>query len=348
MDDCDIVVCAKCKTALPASDFHKRYRGGRVSTQSACKACQRAYSDRRRAEIEAAGDYPTEPLRCRRCNEIKPPEEFNRTTTHRTGRCAECRACQAARNRDRYKGSGVRLLVLRHLAATPCVDCGEADFRVLTFDHVRGDKSFNLSAAASLYKTEDVVRAEIAKCDVRCANCHLRMTGQRAGWYRDLDVQDGRLVMVEEPIAQMRLPAGKQMTLGLPTAVLLHGNAKISPDTVRAIRDAYRNTDKTMHVLAAEHGTTFGAVQGLLVGRTWAHVSGPILGRDYTRGGDCEVCSVPGCGGPYFSNGLCTKHYAIARRVRTSSARTDEERTIASAWRGRVNKGKKPGRTPAP
>lgn len=237
--------------------------------------------------------------------------------------------------------------MLQYLADNACVDCGESDFRVLTFDHVRGEKSFNLSAAASLYRSEAQVREEIEKCEVRCANCHLRMTGKRAGWYRDLDLRDGRLVMIEAPIAHMPTPTGTQMSLGLEPKIVLHGNAKITPEIVRTIRDEYRDSDQTMHVLAEKHGTTFGAVQGLLVGRTWAHVSGPILGRDYTRGGDCEVCSVPDCSGPYFSNGLCTKHYATARRVRASEAQTDEERIIVSAWRGRINRGKKPGRPSA-
>jgi hypothetical protein len=29
-----------------------------------------------------------------------------------------------------------------------------------------------------------VIEAEIAKCDVRCANCHRRRTCERAGWWR--------------------------------------------------------------------------------------------------------------------------------------------------------------------
>lgn len=57
----------------------------------------------------------------------------------------------------------------------PCVDCGEEDVRCLDFDHRdRATKLFNIGnhRVMSLVK----VQAEIAKCDVRCANCHRKKT----------------------------------------------------------------------------------------------------------------------------------------------------------------------------
>jgi len=71
-----------------------------------------------------------------------------------------------------------------YLAAHPCLDCGEGDIRALDFDHREGvDKRANIARMlASLSWT--VIEAEIAKCDVRCANCHRRRTCERAGWWR--------------------------------------------------------------------------------------------------------------------------------------------------------------------
>lgn len=40
-------------------------------------------------------------------------------------------------------------------------------------DHVRGKKEFILSAAVRLGYSDLKIRAEIAKCEPRCANCHI-------------------------------------------------------------------------------------------------------------------------------------------------------------------------------
>jgi hypothetical protein len=66
----------------------------------------------------------------------------------------------------------------------PCIDCGEDDLAVLDFDHVRGVKHAEVSILARSGEPWDVVRAEIDKCEVRCANCHRRETVKRANSYR--------------------------------------------------------------------------------------------------------------------------------------------------------------------
>lgn len=73
------------------------------------------------------------------------------------------------RNRER---------ILEILAAAGCVDCGERDVLVLDFDH-RGDKRDCVTRLANSC-SEATLEAEVAKCDVRCANCHtLRTKGSR-------------------------------------------------------------------------------------------------------------------------------------------------------------------------
>lgn len=66
-----------------------------------------------------------------------------------------------------------------YLANHPCVDCGEPDPIVLEFDHVRGEKRFNIADAVSKGVSLDTMIAEVAKCEVRCANCHRRVTYRR-------------------------------------------------------------------------------------------------------------------------------------------------------------------------
>ena len=70
-----------------------------------------------------------------------------------------------------------------YLRDHPCVDCGEDDIVVLEFDHLR-DK---VSAIATMISSREPwwrIEAEIAKCEVCCANCHRRRTARRAGSYR--------------------------------------------------------------------------------------------------------------------------------------------------------------------
>ncbi len=70
-----------------------------------------------------------------------------------------------------------------HLEAHPCVDCGETDLIVLEFDHQPGfEKLFNIGEATRDVRSMRAVKAEVAKCEVRCANCHRRKTYKERGY----------------------------------------------------------------------------------------------------------------------------------------------------------------------
>jgi hypothetical protein len=56
-----------------------------------------------------------------------------------------------------------------------CIDCGEADLRVLDFDHV-GEKRGSIGNLARWGASIERLRQEVAQCEVRCANCHRRCT----------------------------------------------------------------------------------------------------------------------------------------------------------------------------
>jgi len=58
-----------------------------------------------------------------------------------------------------------------YLRAHPCVDCGESDIVVLQFDHRDpAEKEGAVLHMTSIKRME----SEVAKCDVRCAHCHIR------------------------------------------------------------------------------------------------------------------------------------------------------------------------------
>jgi hypothetical protein len=132
--------------------------------------------------------------RCSTCREIKPLEDFNRLKKAPDGRQFNCRECNKAyhyANWDRHmeqirRRTAAQIetnqrVIVEHLVSHPCVDCGERDIVVLEFDHI-GPKSAIVSSLVG-HSTKRLL-AEIAMCEVRCANCHRRATAQRAGWDR--------------------------------------------------------------------------------------------------------------------------------------------------------------------
>lgn len=56
-------------------------------------------------------------------------------------------------------------------AETSCADCDQYyPACCMDFDHIRGKKSFGIANGAG--RDRQVVLAEIAKCELVCANCH--------------------------------------------------------------------------------------------------------------------------------------------------------------------------------
>lgn len=54
----------------------------------------------------------------------------------------------------------------------------------MQFDHVKGDKQFDLARAHDAASTLQEVVDEIAKCEVVCANCHAERTYKRYAFKR--------------------------------------------------------------------------------------------------------------------------------------------------------------------
>jgi len=87
--------------------------------------------------------------------------------------------CRYERRRRRERQIWIYNYLLKH----PC-KCGETDPVVLDFDHVRGKKRFHITRALGLGYSYETISAEIAKCEVRCSNCHRRATARRQNWSR--------------------------------------------------------------------------------------------------------------------------------------------------------------------
>ena len=136
---------------------------------------------------------------CIWCGVLKPASAFAFRSKSRGTRQSHCRSCHAAyrrahylRNRSDYitrevdrtrtRRSDNRRLLRDYLRSHPCIDCGETDIVTLQFDH--RDRATKRQDVALLVigKPWSVVATEIAKCDVRCANCHRRRTASQLGW----------------------------------------------------------------------------------------------------------------------------------------------------------------------
>ena len=72
--------------------------------------------------------------------------------------------------------------MLAGMKNVPCVDCGkEYPSYVMDFDHVRGEKKFNISSAHRDAIAMDRILEELKKCEVVCSNCHRIRTFTRSG-----------------------------------------------------------------------------------------------------------------------------------------------------------------------
>ena len=79
-----------------------------------------------------------------------------------------------------------REYIAQYFATHPCADCGESDPIVLTFDHLPGKHKKRADVSSLVHDGYglDAIKAEIAKTDVVCFNCHSLRTQQRTGAYR--------------------------------------------------------------------------------------------------------------------------------------------------------------------
>jgi hypothetical protein len=128
---------------------------------------------------------------CSRCKTEKSESEFNKHAGKPDGLQPFCKLCH--RTSSSYENTRVtalewqrkrrdenRTFVWEYLSTHPCVDCGETDIVVLEFDHMENKKavlSVLVCSTAGLKRIKD----EIAKCLVRCANCHRRKTARDLG-----------------------------------------------------------------------------------------------------------------------------------------------------------------------
>jgi hypothetical protein len=72
-----------------------------------------------------------------------------------------------------------RSYVLEYKKTHHCVDCPESDPTCLDFDHRDpAQKKYNIAQLMQASYAMSTLIAEMAKCDVRCSNCHRKRTAR--------------------------------------------------------------------------------------------------------------------------------------------------------------------------
>lgn len=122
-------------------------------------------------------------LTCTICKITKPRAEFSSTTSY-CDPCHNAYRAERRRTNEQYRINNARAGKIavakrkeevRSLKAAPCADCGKCyNPWQMQYDHVRGVKINNVSNMLGLSK--EAILAEIAKCDLVCANCHAERT----------------------------------------------------------------------------------------------------------------------------------------------------------------------------
>lgn len=82
--------------------------------------------------------------------------------------------------RNQNKREEIRQYLRDFKLAAGCVDCGfNSHYAALDFDHVEAKTVAPTQMATRLWSYERINK-ELAKCEVRCANCHRIVTWERA------------------------------------------------------------------------------------------------------------------------------------------------------------------------
>jgi hypothetical protein len=130
---------------------------------------------------------------CGRCGLAKPDPSFHRST--RRGLQAWCKDCRKEydaayhrRHRERRrlqkKQNRADFMGWYHALkeGKPCTDCGAVlPPRAMQWDHLPGNEKIDHVATLRQANNRRRILAEIAKCELVCANCHAVRTLARHG-----------------------------------------------------------------------------------------------------------------------------------------------------------------------
>lgn len=143
------MICTKCEKDLPEEEFHFKVKS-EGKRKTICKTCTKKYR--------------------------KLYYDDNRESAI---------AYSLESNKERMVRN--QQFVWDYLKEKHCVNCGEKDPIVLQFDHINEkDKFKEISTLISEKYGIETIKTEIEKCQILCANCHLKKTAEQFEWYKHI------------------------------------------------------------------------------------------------------------------------------------------------------------------
>ena len=132
-----------------------------------CAQCGNSFAAKRPAKFCSA--------LCQNRSRVRPPAPKERVKEWRIARLEKPGYRTLVNAKANERATAIRQWLSDFKVAAGCVDCGySAHPHALHFDHL-SDKTLNVSSAKSIAQAQK----EIAKCEVRCANCHAIKTHDR-------------------------------------------------------------------------------------------------------------------------------------------------------------------------
>lgn len=127
--------------------------------------------------------------KCNRCNNEFEVSMFPKRRGKLLGVCSRCYqqhygdpATVDQTYRDKIRQANARRkercrsYMATILTQASCMDCGISDPIVLEFDHREPDAKYRDISEIILDGSIEVLKNELGKCDIVCANCHRRRT----------------------------------------------------------------------------------------------------------------------------------------------------------------------------
>ena len=177
--------CAKPSVRYPQgrTGTEAGYAAHRYIKQEPCELCRRAIKVRSRAYYEANTELVNQRSRARQVAMAPGERRAYQRDWYAANVERQREKSRAWREANPEKASAhrrIRAELVAKIKSVPCLDCGvQYPPYVMQFDHRDPSaKSFTIGENASRFSL-DVVLAEIAKCDVVCANCHAERTHQQ-------------------------------------------------------------------------------------------------------------------------------------------------------------------------
>lgn len=135
---------------------------------------------------------------CSKCKNSLSLEDFAWKKKNRL-RHAVCKSCQKDISRKHYRANAadqkskskirretkrdeVAKYLFSYFMENPCTDCGETNPVILEFDHRDSSEKSGTVSEMVITHSMELIEAEVAKCDVRCANCHRLKTARDFNW----------------------------------------------------------------------------------------------------------------------------------------------------------------------